>query len=223
MSYTKKNWQDLPNTTTPITAIELNRMENGIADANGAIGADAYDSTATYAVNDLCIYNNTLYICTTAISTAEAWNSSHWKAISVDDMLISKTESNNVVTELNKKIHMSNIKEEIVSDSGTSTTTSSRAFITACSVNLTAGKWLILGASESNIGNNSFPIITKFDYSGDIQLIGGRNTYRGTMNAGGGLTSWSIVNVSTTGTINLQNYVDSSYSIRSNMSAIRLS
>lgn len=104
MSYQKKNWQDLPNTTTPITATELNRMENGIADANGAIGADKYDSTATYAVNDLCIYNNTLYICTTAISTAEAWNSSHWEAISVDDMLISKTESNNVVTKLNKKI-----------------------------------------------------------------------------------------------------------------------
>lgn len=115
MSYQKKNWQDLPNTTTPITATELNRMENGIADANGAIGADAYDSTATYAVNDLCIYNNTLYICTTAISTAEAWNSNHWKAISVDDMLISKTESNNVVTELNKTIDVSNI-------SGTATT-----------------------------------------------------------------------------------------------------
>ena len=104
MSYTKKNWQDLPNTTTPITATELNRMENGIADANGAIGADAYDSTATYDVNDLCIYNNTLYICTTAISTAEAWNSNHWKAISLDDMLISKTESNNVTTGLNKLI-----------------------------------------------------------------------------------------------------------------------
>lgn len=129
-----------------------------------------------------------------------------------------------VVKKMNKKIAMTNIKEEIVSDSGTSTTTSSSmAFITACSVNLTAGKWLILGASESNISNNSFPIITKFDYSSGIQLIGGRDTYRGTMVAGGGLASWSIVNVSTTGTILLQNYVDSSYSIRSNMSAIRLS
>ena len=81
MSYTKTNWQDLPNTTTPINATNLNKMENGIADANGAIGASNYDSTATYAVNDICIYNNKLYKCKTAISTAEAWNSSHWEEI----------------------------------------------------------------------------------------------------------------------------------------------
>lgn len=89
MSYQKKNWEDLPDITTPITATDLDRMENGIADANGAIGADEYDSTATYDINDLCIYNNTLYICTTAISTAEAWNSAHWTEVNfVDNSLI---------------------------------------------------------------------------------------------------------------------------------------
>lgn len=46
---------------------------------------DAYDDTATYAVGDLCIYNNTLYKCTTAITTAEAWNASHWTATSIAD------------------------------------------------------------------------------------------------------------------------------------------
>ena len=44
---------------------------------------DAYDDTATYAVGDLCIYNNTLYKCTTAITTAEAWNVSHWAQTSI--------------------------------------------------------------------------------------------------------------------------------------------
>lgn len=46
---------------------------------------DAYDETATYAVGDLCIYNNTLYKCTTAITTAEAWNTSHWTETSIAD------------------------------------------------------------------------------------------------------------------------------------------
>ena len=116
MSYNKKDWHNLPDMSTPISATNLNHMEEGIADANGAIGADAYDSTATYAINDLCIKDNTLYICTTAITTAEAWNSAHWKAITIDDMLISKIETNNIVTELNKKIDVSNIE-------GTATTT----------------------------------------------------------------------------------------------------
>lgn len=46
---------------------------------------DAYDDTATYAVGDLCIYNNALYKCTTAITTPEAWNASHWTATSLAD------------------------------------------------------------------------------------------------------------------------------------------
>ena len=78
MSYQKTNWQDLPSTATPINTTNLNKMENGIADANGAIGVDAYDSTATYAVGDLCIYNNTLYKCKTTISIAESFTSGHW-------------------------------------------------------------------------------------------------------------------------------------------------
>lgn len=45
-----------------------------------ALPAD-YDSTATYALGDLCKYNNVVYQCTTAISTAEAWNPDHWEAI----------------------------------------------------------------------------------------------------------------------------------------------
>lgn len=46
---------------------------------------DAYDDTSTYTVGDLCIYNNALYKCTTAITTAEAWNASHWTATSIAD------------------------------------------------------------------------------------------------------------------------------------------
>lgn len=39
----------------------------------------AYSSSSTYSVGDLCIYNNKMYVCITAITTAEAWNSNHWQ------------------------------------------------------------------------------------------------------------------------------------------------
>lgn len=51
---------------------------------------DAYDDTATYSVGDLCIYNNALYKCTTAITTPEAWNASHWTETSIADEISAK-------------------------------------------------------------------------------------------------------------------------------------
>ena len=49
-----------------------------------AMISDEYDNTATYAVGDYCIYNNTLYRCTTAISTAEDFTPAHWTETSID-------------------------------------------------------------------------------------------------------------------------------------------
>lgn len=43
--------------------------------------APAYSSSSTYASGDLCIYNEYLYRCNTAITVAEAWNAAHWTAI----------------------------------------------------------------------------------------------------------------------------------------------
>lgn len=40
-----------------------------------------YDSTKTYALNDICTKSGTLYKCTTAIATPEAWNAEHWTAV----------------------------------------------------------------------------------------------------------------------------------------------
>ena len=47
--------------------------------------SDAYDATATYKVGQYCIYDNTLYRCTTAITTAEAWTASHWTATTISE------------------------------------------------------------------------------------------------------------------------------------------
>ena len=39
---------------------------------------DEYDAESTYAIGDMVIHDNALYVCSTAITTAEAWNSAHW-------------------------------------------------------------------------------------------------------------------------------------------------
>lgn len=45
--------------------------------------APAYSSASTYSTGDLCIYNEYLYRCKTKISTAEAWNASHWTQVTI--------------------------------------------------------------------------------------------------------------------------------------------
>ena len=90
MSYSKTNWQDLPSLDTPVNATRLNKIENGIADAHGAIGVDSYSASSTYEVGDYCIYNNKMYKCNTAISTAEAFNSSKWTEVTIPSELIDK-------------------------------------------------------------------------------------------------------------------------------------
>ena len=85
----KINFQDLPSTTTPINASNLNLVQtnienfiNLIVDALG-LDQDTYDNTKTYAVGDLVIHNYQIWECTTAISTAENWNSAHWTLVPV--------------------------------------------------------------------------------------------------------------------------------------------
>ena len=47
--------------------------------------APTYSSSSTYAVGDYVYYNGSLYRCTTAITTAEAWTSGHWAQVALAD------------------------------------------------------------------------------------------------------------------------------------------
>ena len=38
-----------------------------------------YDSTTTYRIGDLCLYNDGEYVCITDITTPEEWNGEHWQ------------------------------------------------------------------------------------------------------------------------------------------------
>lgn len=40
--------------------------------------ANQYDSSATYSKGDMCTHGGKIYVCTSNITTPEAWNSGHW-------------------------------------------------------------------------------------------------------------------------------------------------
>jgi len=72
--------------TTSMNPVQ-NKVITDALEAAKALCAAPYNSSATYAVGDYCIYNNILYCCNTAIATPEAFNGSHWTATTVSGEL----------------------------------------------------------------------------------------------------------------------------------------
>lgn len=68
----QKNFENIINTI-------INTFMNALV--------DAYSNSKTYAINDYCQYNNSVYKCVTNISTPEQWTASHWtKVIFASDL-----------------------------------------------------------------------------------------------------------------------------------------
>lgn len=62
---------------------------------------DEYKNTKTYAVGDLCIHNNILYKCITAVETAEEFNAEKWEVTSLcKEEIANKT----AIAELTEKL-----------------------------------------------------------------------------------------------------------------------
>lgn len=95
------NWQ---NGTTPINETNMNKL------VQEDMITDAYSSSSTYAVGDYCIYGNTLYKCTTAITTAEAWNSAHWTAVSVADEINARVKKSGDTMTGNLKMESNSVE-----------------------------------------------------------------------------------------------------------------
>ena len=68
-------------------ADDLEFTANYDEDKFNAFNVQEYDSTSTYALGDLVRHEGKTYKCTTAISTAEAWDASHWGDVGVDLLL----------------------------------------------------------------------------------------------------------------------------------------
>lgn len=79
---TQVNYPGLNTSAKSIVGAINEVAAGGASSANGNIAAD-YSSSATYAVDDLAIYQGILYKCTTAIATPEAFNSAHWQATTI--------------------------------------------------------------------------------------------------------------------------------------------
>lgn len=77
--------------------------------------ANEYSTASTYNVGDMCIYQGNLYVCVTAITTAEEWNATNWQRITMGEQLVEQ------ITELNNnKLD----KTQILNSQSTSTTDS---------------------------------------------------------------------------------------------------
>jgi len=72
-------YQDLPSTTTPITAESLNRIYKGMI----ALGLDqdTYSTSTNYAVGDMVIHDYRIWECTTACTGT--WDETKWQVVPI--------------------------------------------------------------------------------------------------------------------------------------------
>ena len=69
----------------PAIPTKVSDLTNDSGYIGGDVVADEYSTSSTYAVGDYCLYDGDLYRCTTAITTAEAWNSAHWTMVTIGE------------------------------------------------------------------------------------------------------------------------------------------
>ena len=106
VAYTMLDLVHVPNSATYLaikdvpagTAVTNTTYWQEICNTTGIHGdiANTYSASATYDVGDYVMYDGILYICTTAITSGEAWNSAHWKkAVLADDVSALKSQIDN--------------------------------------------------------------------------------------------------------------------------------
>lgn len=84
----------LRNDTGKRMAAALETLASGVEPST--VIAPEYDPAQTYAVGDLVMYKGSLYRCTTAITTPEAWTPGHWAATSVSDITMMTAKADEV-------------------------------------------------------------------------------------------------------------------------------
>lgn len=90
MEYTNNYGLNMPEYMESADIRDLNENAETIDSLlhnNFTNSADAYDSAQTYAVGDIVIYENKLYRCTTAVASAESFDSTKWTQTSLGGLL----------------------------------------------------------------------------------------------------------------------------------------
>ena len=82
------------NYGTIVEKVEITKATKGYVVGYDQLGggvdylAPEYSNTSTYAVGDLCVYENKLYECSTAIATAEDWDATHWTETTIAESIL---------------------------------------------------------------------------------------------------------------------------------------
>lgn len=63
-------------------------IKDDISRTNIGCTQDTYDNSKTYAIDDVVVYNNTIFKCITAVTAAENFNSAKWQQICLRDLLL---------------------------------------------------------------------------------------------------------------------------------------
>jgi hypothetical protein len=121
----------LPSTYIPQVSAHDYVARNNVGEALSSISnlsnatAPAYSTSATYSVGDYVWHDGTLYRCTTAITTAEAWTAAHWTAPvlgdDVSDLKSAVNELDNIVNGGGGPITFGTVPDEYVEKNGTIT------------------------------------------------------------------------------------------------------
>lgn len=82
--------------------------------------SDAYSNQNTYSKGEYCIYNNVLYKCKAAISSAEEFNAEHWEKTSVsNEIAVVSNDVDGLDRLMAKAITTENISQQSVASSAT--------------------------------------------------------------------------------------------------------
>ena len=106
---TPEGYEEIP--TPEVIEVLEEAFQDQIDDINGVIAdikddiSDVYSAAATYAVDDYCIYNNTLYKCITAINTPEEWDETKWESVKISNEIVKiSNELNTINSSLANKV-----------------------------------------------------------------------------------------------------------------------
>ena len=171
--------------------------------ATAAAIAPAFSSSSTYAVGDYCTYEGLLYKCTTAVSTAGAWNAANWSAVAVTDEMpapitVDSAMSSSSTNPVQNKVVNAAIDGKISwdnSDKNSATIGNRQAYINHGIYSLVVGdnavatghQCVAIGFGVGTTGNNSVVIGWWSSAGGNSALSVGQNTNavaRGSIAAG---------------------------------------
>lgn len=186
--------------------------------ATAGLVAEEYSNASTYAVGEYCIHVESgipkLYRCTTAITTAETWNSAHWSQTDAGSEL---TTANEDIATLNQNLtELESALGTVVTDGNASVTLPASTYTNIASVQLGKGVWIITSLLQIGASIAGVYIHQLLAGSSELSLV--RNNGQN----GGGSSNATIVTLSATTTITLRAYIGTATTAKGSITAVRI-